>query len=137
MREQKSKFIKWVKNHKKELILAGVSLTAIILAIRNRDSINMLWEYLKKRIEEQQTKIPPNSCSYIEKITVFPSNSMASIPESHLETAIPINVREHIRNLPNGHHPSPEKVADALELNIPLKPNQTWVKPYIRERNVA
>ena len=137
MREQKSKFIKWVKEHKRELIIAGVSLTAIILTIRNRDSITMLWEYLKKSIEKPQTKIPPNSYGDMEKITVFPTVPMVLIPEAHLETTIPVNVCEHIRNLPNGHHPSPEKVAEAIELDIILKPNQTWVKSYIRERNVA
>lgn len=138
MREQKSKFIKWVKEHKKELILAGVSLAAIILAIRNRDSITMLWEYLKKSIEKPQTKIPPNSYGDMEKITVFPTAPMVSIPEAHLETTkIPVNVREHIRNLPNGYHPSPEKIAEAIERDILLNPNQTLVKSYIRECNVA
>lgn len=138
MREQKSKFIKWVKEHKKELILAGVSLTAIILAIRNRDSITMLWEYLKKSIEKPQTKIPPNSYSDMEKITVFPTTPIVSIPEVHLETTkIPVNVCEHIRNLPDGYHPSPEKIAEALKQNIFLKPNQTLVKSHVRELNVA
>lgn len=124
MREQKSKFIKWVKEHKKELILAGVSLTAIILAIRNRDSITMLWEYLKKSIGKPQTKIPPNSYGDMEKITAFPTTPMVSIPEIPLETT-KIPVCGHIRNLPDGRRPSPEKIAEAIELDILLKPNQT------------
>ncbi|MCM1023274.1 MAG: hypothetical protein NC395_04365 [Prevotella sp.] len=138
MREQKSKFIKWVKEHKNELILVGVSLTAIILAIRNRDSITMLWEYLKRSIEKPQTKIPPNSYADMEKITVLPIAPTVSIPKIHLETTkIPVNVCEHIRNLPNGYHPSPAKIAEAIERDITLKPNQTLVKSHIRECNVA
>lgn len=48
------KFIKWVKKHKTALIIAGISITAIIfIAMYNKDSINELWNYLRRRINEQ------------------------------------------------------------------------------------
>lgn len=141
MKEQKNKLIQWIKEHKKELILAGVSFTAIIsiiLSIKNRGSITALWEYLKNSIEKAQTKMQPNSYGNMEKITVRPIAKIVSIPEVPLETTkIPINVCAHIRNLPDGHHASPEKMAEAFEQNIFLKPNQTLVKSHIRELNVA
>lgn len=51
MEEQKRGFIEWIKVHKKELLIAGISVTAIIAAVlgyRNRESIVALWDTLKK-----------------------------------------------------------------------------------------
>ena len=53
MKNNFKKFIKWVKKHKKALIIAGISITAIIfIAVYNKDSINELWNYLRKKINE-------------------------------------------------------------------------------------
>lgn len=53
--EEKKSFLLWVKEHKKQLIIAGVSvatIVGIILAIKNRESIIRLWTSLKKAIEK-------------------------------------------------------------------------------------
>lgn len=47
----------------------------------------------------------------------------------------PFVVKGFIRNLPEGQHPSPEKVSRALELGIVLGENQTYVETYLK--NVA
>lgn len=52
--EQKG-FIMWVKEHKIQLMLAGVSITTLImtvLGLKNREAINELWDSLKKQIEK-------------------------------------------------------------------------------------
>jgi len=44
-------FIAWVKEHKTQLLLAGVSVTTILvsaLGLKNKDAIIELWNTLKK-----------------------------------------------------------------------------------------
>ena len=51
MEEQKKRFIEWIKAYKKELLIAGISITAIIAAVlvyRNHESIVTLWDTSKK-----------------------------------------------------------------------------------------
>ena len=50
--EQKS-LLSWIKKHRKELIIAGISVTTIIfvaLGIKNKDAITSFWNNLKKEI---------------------------------------------------------------------------------------
>lgn len=51
MEEQKKGFIKWIMAHKKDLLIAGISITAIIAAVlvyRNHESIVALWDTLQR-----------------------------------------------------------------------------------------
>ncbi|MEL7658846.1 MAG: hypothetical protein AAGU75_23390, partial [Bacillota bacterium] len=71
MEEQKKGFLAWVKNHRKELIIAGISATAligIIICLKNRDSIEALWKSLIGAIEKSPTEAPKISQTTIEKI---------------------------------------------------------------------
>ena len=46
-------FIAWVREHKTQLLLAGVSVTTIlvgVLGLKNKDAIIELWNTLKKQI---------------------------------------------------------------------------------------
>lgn len=48
-------FIAWVKEHKVELLLAGISVTTVLLTLfglKNKDAINELWKSLKEEIEK-------------------------------------------------------------------------------------
>ena len=48
-------FIAWVKEHKTQLLLAGVSVATILvsaLGLKNKDAIIELWNTLKKQIEK-------------------------------------------------------------------------------------
>ena len=52
---EKKGFIAWVKEHRTQLLFAGVSITTVIvtaLGIKNKDAITALWESLKKEIEK-------------------------------------------------------------------------------------
>ncbi len=52
---EKNSAIAWVKEHKLQLLLAGVSITTVILTvmgIKNKDVLTDLWESLKKQIEK-------------------------------------------------------------------------------------
>lgn len=48
-------FIDWVKEHKVQLLLAGISVTTLLLTIvglKNKDAIIELWNSLKEEIEK-------------------------------------------------------------------------------------
>lgn len=60
MEKVKSDFCIWVKEHKKQLIVAGISVAAIvsiIIGIKNKDTIIELWDSLEKTVK----KIPRSS----------------------------------------------------------------------------
>lgn len=49
---EKRSFLSWVKEHKTQLLLAGISVTTILAAaigLKNKDAIVELWNTLKKR----------------------------------------------------------------------------------------
>ena len=53
MKEQ-SQIIQWIKAHKKQLILAGIGIAAMIalvLGIKNKDTLKALWASLKGVVE--------------------------------------------------------------------------------------
>ena len=48
-------FVAWVKEHKTQLLLAGISVTTILaasLGLKNKNAITELWDTLKKQIEK-------------------------------------------------------------------------------------
>lgn len=52
--EDKKGFIAWIKAHKKQLILAGISITtviAIVVGIKNKSEIIKLWNALQEKIK--------------------------------------------------------------------------------------
>lgn len=134
MKKQKKDVLNWIKAHKKELIIAGISITAIIATIRcykNGDSIEELWLALSKKIDK-----PPIELETVDTMEVF---ALASEPEIKDKVTIlreapqfPYEVSDHIRSLPEGWHASPEKVATAAEHGFVLSPGQTWVENYTK-----
>ena len=52
---ERNGFIVWIKEHKTQLLLAGISVTTILvtaLGLKNKNSIIELWNSLKKQIEQ-------------------------------------------------------------------------------------
>ena len=140
--EEKQTFIKWVKAHKKELIVAGIGVTALvalIVAVKKKDSILALWESLKKDVAEVPTKSAVESMPMAE-YTSETKSAVELIPmaESVSETnIIDFPVRGHKRYLPNGNHASLEKIASAPEHGYTLQPGQTWVEGYTKGGNAV
>ncbi len=60
-----------------------------------------------------------------------PLKEVTAAVASNSET-LPFEVRRHIRNLPDGWHASPEKIAEALKNSIILMDGQTWVNSYMK-----
>lgn len=140
MKEQ-NKFLAWVKAHKKELIIAGVSIAtiiAIILGYKNRKQLMALWATLQGAISKAPD-ITPVAVEAVEKVTeevapiveVIEPVKLIVVDANNIHQ-IPHEVSKHIRNLPQGWHPSAEKIATAAENGIQLLPNQTWVVDYMK-----
>ena len=130
MKEQR-KLIRWIREHKKALIIAGISigtLIAIALGIKNRETIKALWASLRKVAEKpavHAAKVPP-----LEPVGPAVEEAV-TIVVRHGET-IPFDVAKHIRNLPEGWHASADKIATALENGFELAEGQTWVADYMK-----
>ena len=116
MKENKIKT--WVKEHKKGLLIAGgVIVTAVgaVLLVDNMDAVKSLVSEMQKKALSTAT---------IE-------NEIANFMKSE-PTAKIVDVREHLRNLPQGHHPSANKIAEAVKSGIELAENQTIVSAHPR-----
>jgi len=140
--EDKTGILAWIKAHKKELIITGTSMTAIIgviLGIKNRESIMRMWKSLrlsvtKQPLEAAEVKSILSKTSApisVPVIEVVPATEMKVIKTNGTARS-PFDVREHRRNLPEGHHPSAWKITEAAESGIELATNQTLVSAHLR-----
>lgn len=134
MKERKG-LIRWINEHKKELIIAGISigtLVLIILSIKNRDAIKTVWTSLRDVVKQPTTNVAETVTTVtVDNIPQVPLKGVAEAIASNSET-LSFEVRRHIRNLPDGWHASPEKIAEALKNSIILMDGQTWVDSYTK-----
>lgn len=138
MKERKG-MIRWIKEHKKELIIAGISIGTLILAIlgiKNRAAIKALWDYLRKVVIHPTVKMTETVTKATVEMPQEPIDEVITAVTSNSDT-IPFEVSRHIRNLPDGWHASPEKVAEARKNNIILLDGQTWVDSYMKRSDAA
>ncbi len=102
---KEKKFSNWVKKHKTKLLIAGgviVTTVGTVLLIDN-------WDSVKSLIVKEVNNVPAGSLHIKSEV----SNVAIAAGEPVIKI---IDVREHLRNLPNGYHPSAQKVAKAVEL---------------------
>ena len=136
MIEKKTKLWLWVKAHKKQLLIAGISITAIaaiLLGVKNKEALASLWKELNAKIDQAPTldiKDP------IGKITDPVVDSVNSARDYTLPNT-PVNVERHLRTLSGGRQHSAAKAAEAAQLGIELLPNQTIVDSYTKYSDAA
>lgn len=142
MKEQ-NKLLAWVKVHKKERIITGVSSTAIIAIIfcyRNKKYLTTLWTTLQAAIAKILESEPVVAEAIIEApetiVDVIEPMKLMVVDSSNIDQ-ISFEVSKHIRNLPKGWKPSSVKVETAAENGIHLLQNQTWVADYMKSGAVA
>lgn len=132
MEENRKGFIVWIKTHKKQLLIAGISVTAIIgiiLGLKNKEAIKELWETLENSLSKTSDKLPES----ITIVQTSPPVIEEVIPiRMYTSPQEPFDVSQHIRNLSGGRHHSVEKAAEAAALGIDLLPNQTLVDTYTK-----
>ena len=132
--EERRGLIRWIKEHKKVLIAAGISigtLILIILGIKNKDSLKSVWDSLKRITENPTPKAVEEVTRRISEIPIEPAPIVVPAVPSNSET-LPFEVSRHIRNLPDGWHASQEKIEEAHNNNISLVEGQTWVESYTK-----
>ena len=118
---KEKKFSNWFKKHKTKLLVAGgviVTTVGTVLLIDN-------WDLVKGFIVKEVKNVPAKS------LDIKPDVTNTTVVDSEPVIRI-IDVREHLRNLPCGYHPSAQKVAKAVELGIELDANQTIVSAHPR-----
>lgn len=130
MENEKKTFVDWIKEHKKELIIAGVSIAAIIaviVGIKNHNVLEEALASLRKLVEKAPDTIPAAKLVPVKEVL-----PVKDIVEINIITAcrVPHDVAEHLRNLPEGWKASAQKIATAAEHGYDLKLGQTWVEAY-------
>ena len=116
-----NKFTAWVKAHKTELIIAGGAVLTTVGAILLVDN----WETVKGMFHTEAKITPSRTINVVTEVPTVPA--VESEPILRI-----IDVREHLRNLPQGHHPSVWKIAEAAGSGIELAENQTIVSAHPR-----
>ena len=130
METERRSFIKWVKSHKRELIIAGISVATvlwIVISLKNKDAVLVFGNALKDNITKAPEKMPESmNAAQVQ----FPALEKVISARSYTSPQEAFDVSQHIRNLSGGRHHSAEKAAEAKKLGIFLSPNQTIVDTY-------
>ena len=125
---KKKSLIEKAKDHKKEIAIGAVtilSVVAIVLVVKNRDTIEAAIKSTHtKGGLANSLKTRNNVAPTISEVT--PTNIPRNAP------IVEINVRGHIRNLPEGWNPSASNKEVARNLGYYLDEHQTWVNPYTK-----
>ena len=121
--EVKQKFCEKVREHKTEIIIAGVtivSVTAVVLISRKWGVLNSqdVTNLLKDGAKAKSNVVP-----------LVPVTIQNTIIDSTSDGKI-VEISKHIRDLPEGWKPSLEKLSTALMNGFELAENQTWVDDY-------
>lgn len=132
--EERKDLIQWIKEHRKQLIIAGIGIGTLILialGLKNQEEIKVMWKSLERAVKHPPEKALEEAAKAITEAAPVPVPEIAATVASSRESN-PFEVSRHIRNLPDGWHASPEKVAEALKNNIILREGQTWVDGYMK-----
>ena len=120
----------WVKNHKKELIIAGVGIgfvIATIVAIKNKDTLEALFASLKK-----STEMPDSPVTIVRACQMTDDTDAVN---KVIDDVVPIcrephPVSGHPRILHKGWKASQEKLLQMAEMGMQPDPGLTWVDAY-------
>lgn len=124
MENKKSKFISWVKKHRVELIVSGISVASLILIILHYNgSVDDLFNMIRNKTLNKNI----NNENLAQVFNLQP------ITENKIKGDIEISVKEHIRKLPKGCHASPTKIKEAFSKGIDISDgSSTLVRSYTR-----
>lgn len=134
MEDGQKSLLVWIKEHKKALVLAGISITAIIVAVLLTQNSVLLMEMgkaLRQTIGKSATKSQiPAALTTKASLSPIDINGGRAAIDSTLIKRAPHEVSEHIRNLPQGYRASPSKLSMAAEKGLELMEGQTFVSSY-------
>ena len=122
---KKKGFFEKVKEHKKEIAISAVIVIATVLVVKNKGAFQS--SIKSSRIQEALTSSLENQDNVGPLISESISTSVSSnFPIDN------INVRGHVRNLPEGWKPSSSRVELAAEYGYSLGENQTFVSSHTK-----
>lgn len=122
--EKKKTFFDFVKEHKTEIAI-GFSIACVVLGVvifKNRTATNAL------NIEEVVAKgLKTHGDAISVSSGIVDAGHALNLPSNN-----PINVSEHLRNLPVGWKASQSKIDLAARCGFSLGDHQTWVNSYAK-----
>lgn len=126
----------WERNKKKVLIIGGVvvAVGVGVLVFKNRDALIALLKRGKGLASNVPQIADPTIIETTSEVITVVDTEAITVSKT-LNNGLPFGVEGFIRNLPDGWHPSAEKIAQAAEMGIELGDHQTLVNPYMK--NVA
>lgn len=122
--QEKRIFNQFLRKHWWEIALGIGAASGIILLVKNRET-------LKSFLNNVLTNHVGDVTIGEELLPLIQENTTENLNMFHPTGKI-INVSAHLRNLPNGWNPSPDKLAEAAQQGIILAEHQTFVSPYIK-----
>lgn len=121
---QEKVFDQFIRKHWWKIALGIGVASGIILLVKNRETLKLfLNSVLTNRVED---------VTIGEELLPLTQESVTENPNIFQLTGKIIYVPAHLRNLPNGWNPSPDKLAEAAQQGIVLAEHQTFVSPYIK-----
>ncbi len=143
--EKKNTIIDWIVSNRRKLIIAGISITAIVLFIvglKNQEELERAFDSLKKLVEKKTIQSVPlenerdTTSANIPKICEVIENKAVDDNCAPISRA-PHSVIGHPRNLHEGWKASEAQIKSAAENGITLMEGQTWVNSYKTGMDVA
>lgn len=130
MEDDKKGFIEWVKEHKSQLALIGVSgaaLIAMVFGLKNKDSLTKLWMSLKDEIEKGK----PLSAKWLEKADLKELKDVRdSVQKAYLNPELSMETRSHMWDLlPKLDNAIGKKQWAGKEYGFPVKSEHGWHLP--------
>lgn len=130
MEDDKKGFIEWIKEHKSQLALIGVSgaaLIAMVFGLKNKDSLTKLWMSLKDEIEKGK----PLSAKWLEKADLKELEDVRdSVQKAYLNPELSMETRGHMWDLlPKLDNAIGKKQWAGKEYGYPVKSEHGWHLP--------
>lgn len=124
----------FLDKHKKTITIVAVVTATVVMGAALYRYRQQILAFCQKGIRVKTPMRPITKTTAIaEKISIQPKQ----ITQLPLDVKSPYRVKGHCRNLPDGWHASPEKIAEARKANIILMNGQTWVESYTKGGVVA
>lgn len=127
---EKKSFITWVKEHKSQLLLAGISVTAVLataVGLRNKDTLIDFWNTIKKEIEKGSLY----SVKWFEKASLEDlEKTRKSVQQDYNNPNLDLDYRNDCWNLLNRFDNAIGKIKWAgKEYGYPVHSDGGWYLP--------
>ena len=124
---EKNRVIAWVKEHKSQLLLAGVSITTVfltVMGIKNKDALTDLWKSLKIQIEKGALY----SSKWFEKASLEELEKAREIVQTDFNNPkLDLDYRNECRNLLNRFDNTIGKIKwNGKEYGYPVHSSNGW-----------